>query len=918
LTGEDSITVLVPKDNPGTLATIMERFWRPGFQINDVIRRKLVSLQVFSSKDGSMSMDIFRFAKPGEEPVHTAVELEDEDRMFKQVAGTENTMVEVKTFKDDPLKLNLLIAASNVIKPMALQRVGRYLGMHGINLEDALVSSKHDETNTLGSGDCPADVLMMDLSVRLPEPGVQLEGKTAVPHPKQFKAELQRVVKWLDDQCFDLAGTYPEISFTQAEIINCLCSLEHSRLGIHDPYSFTRTNINQMIRRPQLLQHVIAISDLFIAHFNPSEPLQGAAFDSKYAELGAAIERSVADEKELTLMTGMLRAVKATLRTNLYMPERYALALRLDPTHTGHGTVGTEIPYGVFFISGRRFKGFHVRFRDIARGGLRVVAPNTEDQHAAESARIYNEAYSLAFAQQLKNKDIPEGGSKAAVLLEPHESDNHIPELFGHNFMVRKCVRATVDCILDLTSGDDRIVDYLNKPELIYLGPDERIIPQDIEWIINRAVQRNYAIPQALMSSKARNGINHKQFGVTSEGVAVNLEVGLREMGMHPEQTGRPFTVKLTGGPDGDVAGNMIRLLSEQYGDQVRIVGLADGSACLEDPTGIDMDELMRMVHEQLPLSEFNPACLGPQSVLSRADTLEGSMLRNNMHNRVTADAFVPAGGRPGTINIRNYRDFLSGLEGAGSSPLVVEGANLFITPEARQALFDQAAVVIIKDSSANKCGVVTSSQEILASMVVSPDEFVALKEALVPEVLAKLKQLARVEAEMLFRERRDHPDTALPVQSVRVSVAINRVHDAVVGRLQEGVKLMEDGTPDWNHHVLPNLTLEKVVATSLEDHVPACLLAQVGLENMRARVPWPYLQNILACTLATSLVYNQGLTFAENLPQDSDHLADAAFRYLEHNELVEIWAKQIEDSGIASADSIVQFIHSSQPRVLS
>jgi NAD-specific glutamate dehydrogenase len=50
------------------------------------------------------------------------------------------------------------------------------------------------------------------------------------------------------------------------------------------------------------------------------------------------------------------------------------------------------------------------------------------------------------------------------------------------------------------------------------------------------------------------------------------------------------------------------------------------------------------------------------------------------------ADAFVPAGGRPGTLNLRNYRDYLSAPGGAASAPLIVEGANLFITPEARQA----------------------------------------------------------------------------------------------------------------------------------------------------------------------------------------------------------------------------------------
>lgn len=101
-----------------------------------------------------------------------------------------------------------------------------------------------------------------------------------------------------------------------------------------------------------------------------------------------------------------------------------------------------------------------------------------------------------AYAQQLKNKDIPEGGAKAAVLLEPDDSDNYIPTLFGQSFMIRKVVRAFTESILDLTSGDARVVDLLGKDELIYLGPDENIVPQDIDWIINRAVQRNYVMPQ--------------------------------------------------------------------------------------------------------------------------------------------------------------------------------------------------------------------------------------------------------------------------------------------------------------------------------------------------------------------------------------------------------------------------------------
>ena len=42
--------------------------------------------------------------------------------------------------------------------------------------------------------------------------------------------------------------------------------------------------------------------------------------------------------------------------------------------------------------------------------------------------RHYNEAYNLAYAQQLKNKDIPEGGSKAVILMEPDDSDAFLPD----------------------------------------------------------------------------------------------------------------------------------------------------------------------------------------------------------------------------------------------------------------------------------------------------------------------------------------------------------------------------------------------------------------------------------------------------------------------------------------------------------
>jgi glutamate dehydrogenase len=49
------------------------------------------------------------------------------------------------------------------------------------------------------------------------------------------------------------------------------------------------------------------------------------------------------------------------------------------------------------------------------------------------------------------------------------------------------------------------------------------------------------------MSSKPRAGINHKVYGVTSEGVNVYLDVALRRvLGINPKEDS--FTIKMTGG----------------------------------------------------------------------------------------------------------------------------------------------------------------------------------------------------------------------------------------------------------------------------------------------------------------------------------------------------------------------------------
>src|SRR5690606_7896903 len=130
---------------------------------------------------------------------------------------------------------------------------------------------------------------------------------------------------------------------------------------------------------------------------------------------------------------------------------------------------------------------------------------------------------------QLKNKDIPEGGSKAVLLLRPG----------GHR---DQAVKGAVNALLDLLVKEDEshegttdeLVSYLQKQEIIYLGPDENLTNNLINWITAQAHKRGYIYHAAFMSSKPEAGINHKEFGVTSEGVNVFVHNMLLHLGINP------------------------------------------------------------------------------------------------------------------------------------------------------------------------------------------------------------------------------------------------------------------------------------------------------------------------------------------------------------------------------------------------
>lgn len=299
---------------------------------------------------------------------------------------------------------------------------------------------------------------------------------------KVLTNELKRT-KWLDPKTMDLVfNRYKWIGLPKGEVVTAFCALLHPIMTKVNPFAYSMGNIFDTMTNERYIKYSASIAQLFLDKFNPDKIVERSTIEENCSKIAATICDEVEDTVAKELLLKMVDIVNHTLKTNVYVENRYSLGLRLDPRIMEQNLSQREIPYGAMFVHGRRFNAFHVRFRDIARGGMRLVTPSSHEQHALESARQYDECYDLAFSQQLKNKDIPEGGSKAVNLIDCHGLSNEAKQ-----FVMRKSVKAFVNTIFDLIIDNNDLPkspDYLGTKEIIYLGPDEQVSIVFVEFLL--------------------------------------------------------------------------------------------------------------------------------------------------------------------------------------------------------------------------------------------------------------------------------------------------------------------------------------------------------------------------------------------------------------------------------------------------
>lgn len=213
----------------------------------------------------------------------------------------------------------------------------------------------------------------------------------------------------------------------------------------------------------------------------------------------------------------------------------------------------------------------------------------------------------------------------------------------------------------------------------------------------------------------------------------------------------------------------------------------------LYDPAGIERTELLRLANARKMIDAFDVSKLGPGGfrvlvgetnvrLPSGEPVASGLMFRNNfhLHPLSSADLFVPCGGRPEAVNAANVAQLFD-QTGKPRFRVVVEGANLFFSEQARLQL-EKKGVLLIKDASANKVcfgfvffififdnfgqgGVTSSSLEVLSALGLNDEEFHKhmcvdaegkipdFRAKYVDEVIRRIEENATLEFECLWRE---------------------------------------------------------------------------------------------------------------------------------------------------------------------
>lgn len=362
------------------------------------------------------------------------------------------------------------------------------------------------------------------------------------------------------------------------------------QLGISNSYTFVS---DTLVANPDVTHGIIA---LFKATFDPSLGAEesAAARDAAHATLAAALENVPTLDAD-KLLRRFVNVIEATLRTNYYTNPA-ALAFKLMPGKID-GAPFPRPKYEIWVCS-PRIEGTHLRFGEVARGGLRW-SDRRDD--------FRTEVLGLVKAQMVKNAVIVPTGAKGGFFAKqlPNPAVDRGAWMEEGKSAYRIFIRSLLEITDNLVAGEngETVVPPANVVRLD--GDDTYLVVaadkgtasfSDIANSISE--DRGHWLGDAFASGGSI-GYDHKAMGITARGAWESVKRHFTEFGVDTQS--EEFTAAGVGDMSGDVFGNgMLRTRT------LKLVAAFDHRDIFLDPDptpGAAFDERARLF--ELPRSSW-------------------------------------------------------------------------------------------------------------------------------------------------------------------------------------------------------------------------------------------------------------------------------------------------------------------------
>jgi glutamate dehydrogenase len=388
-----------------------------------------------------------------------------------------------------------------------------------------------------------------------------------------------------------------------------LRSYAHYLRQIGTPY--TQRYVEQVLCSYPRLAADLAL--LFGVQFDPdrypdADEQRAAEAERISAGITTALDAVTSLDADRILRT-LLSVILATARTNAYRLDeegnrRDFLSVKLDPTKVPG--VPKPIPAHEIWVYSPRLEGVHLRFGDVARGGLRW-SDRPED--------FRTEILGLVKAQEVKNAVIVPVGAKGGFVVKrpPVPTGDPLADREQQLAEGVACYRMFIAGLLDLTDNrhaglivpPDRVVRHDDDDSYLVVAADKGTATfSDIA----NGVAHDYGFwLDDAFASGGSVGYDHKAMGITARGAWESVKHHFRELGVDTQA--EDFSCVGVGDMSGDVFGNGM-LLSQH----IRLLAAFDHRHIFIDPNpdvGESFVERLRLF--ELPRSswaDYDPALI--------------------------------------------------------------------------------------------------------------------------------------------------------------------------------------------------------------------------------------------------------------------------------------------------------------------